>query len=79
MKRFSKQQLFRIRNNININLLISDILKIPSKTGRGGFQFLCPLCSGFNTGTMLKNNLARCYQCEVNSKYYRDGYECQKS
>jgi len=66
MKRFSKQELFNIRNKISINLLIKDILKIPSKTDKGRFQFQCPICSGFNTGTMLKTNLARCFQCGLN-------------
>jgi len=66
MKRFSKHELFKLRNSININMLINEILKIPSKISQGQLRFLCPICSQFNTATKRKTNLARCFRCERN-------------
>jgi hypothetical protein len=66
MKRFSKHELFKLRNSININMLINDILKLPSKTTQGQLRFLCPLCSHFNTATKRETNLARCFHCQKN-------------
>jgi len=66
MKRFSKHELFKLRNSININMLINKILKIPSKISEGHLRFLCPICSQFNTATKRETNLARCFRCERN-------------
>jgi len=66
MKRFSKHELFKLRNSISINMLISEILKLPSKTSQGQLRFLCPLCSQFNTATKRETNLARCFHCQRN-------------
>ncbi len=66
MKRFSKHELFKLRNNIDINMLINKILKIPSKISEGHLRFLCPICSESNTATKRKTNLARCFRCERN-------------
>jgi hypothetical protein len=66
MKRFSKNQLFRLRNSIHINRLIKEILQIPSTISQGQLRFLCPVCSQFNTATKPKTNLARCFDCERN-------------
>jgi len=66
MKRFSKHELFKLRNSININTLINEILKLPSKTSQGQLRFLCPLCSQFNTATKRETNLARCFHCQRN-------------
>ena len=66
MKRFSKHELFKLRNSININMLIYEILKIPSKVSRGRLRFLCPVCSQFNTSTKRETNLARCFGCTRN-------------
>jgi hypothetical protein len=66
MKRFSKHELFKLRNSININMLINEILKLPSKTSQGQLRFLCPLCSQFNTATKRETNLARCFHCQRN-------------
>jgi len=65
-KRFSKQELWELRNLIPINILIQSILQIPCKMSEGYFRFLCPICSDFNTATNKKTNLARCFQCEKN-------------
>ncbi len=63
-QRFSKQELFAIRNNIPINTLIANIL--PSKYNEGFFRFICPICSQFQTSTDQKTNLSRCFNCKIN-------------
>jgi DNA primase len=64
--RFSSHQLFELRNNIPIDMLIRDHLKIPSKIRDGFLRFLCPLCSEFNTAVNPITNLGRCFGCEMN-------------
>lgn len=65
-RRFSKQELFSLRNHIKINNLISDILVMPSKFNDGNLRFCCPLCSEFVTATSSKTNLGRCFRCNKN-------------
>jgi len=65
-KRYSKEFLRMLRNEIPIATLIADLLKMESKVCEGYFRFLCPICSGFNTATSEKTNLARCFRCEKN-------------
>lgn len=64
--RFSSRQLFELRNNIPIDMLIRDHLKIQSRIRDGFLRFLCPLCSGFNTAVNPSTNLGRCFGCEKN-------------
>lgn len=66
MKRFTRNELFALRNHIPISDLIEGHLKIPSKISEGQFRFLCPLCGEFQTATNPKTNLARCFRCEKN-------------
>lgn len=65
-KRFSAEELFQVRNEIPINLLITDLLVIPSKISEGFFRFLCPICNEFQTATNPSTNLARCFRCGIN-------------
>ena len=65
-KRYSKEFLKILRNQIPIATLIADLLKLPHKVSEGNFRFLCPICTEFNTATNQKTNLARCFQYEVN-------------
>lgn len=65
-KRYSKEMLRKLRNEIPIAILIADLLKLPNKICEGYFRFLCPICSGFNTATNQKTNLARCFRCKKN-------------
>ena len=65
-KRYSKNLLKRLRNEIPIALLIADLLELPNKVSEGYFRFLCPICSEFNTATNQKTNLARCFRCQKN-------------
>lgn len=64
--RYSKQTLWKLRNTLPIAILIADILDIPSKSVDGYFRFLCPQCSGFDTATNPRTNLARCFTCQRN-------------
>ena len=64
--RFSSQELFELRNNIPVDMLIKDHLQIPSKIRDGYFRFLCPLCNEFQTAVNPTTNLARCFRCEKN-------------
>ena len=65
-RRFSAQQLYQLRNFIPIDVLVEKKLLIPCKQSEGFFRFLCPLCGEFQTATMKKTNLARCFRCEKN-------------
>ena len=63
---YSKQELYQLRNEVPITVVIADVLDIPSKMLDGYFRFLCPLCSEFRTATNSKTNLARCFRCQKN-------------
>lgn len=65
-KGFTGAELFSLRNDIPINTLINEHLKIPSKISDGYFRFVCPLCGESLTATNPKTNLARCFRCERN-------------
>jgi hypothetical protein len=64
--RYSKEKLRILRNEIPIARLLSDFLRIPCKVSEGYFRFQCPSCSGFDTATNPKTNLARCFRCQKN-------------
>ena len=64
--RFSSRELFKLRNDIPVDMLIRDHLQIPSKIRDGVFRFLCPLCNEFQTAVNPATNLARCFLCEKN-------------
>ena len=55
-----------LRNEIPIAIVIADLLKMESKLSEGYFRFLCPICSGYDTATNQKTNLARCFRCGKN-------------
>jgi hypothetical protein len=65
-RRFTKDELFKLRNLIPVDWLISEQLYVPSKVSEGFFRFLCPICNEFQTATNPKTNLARCFRCEKN-------------
>ncbi len=66
MKKFSSNELFELRNAIPVEILIQNILRVPSKTSEGIFRFLCPICNEFQTGINPNVNLVRCFRCERN-------------
>jgi len=63
---FSSQQLYTLRNDIAVQVLIEKTLRIPCRLIEGYFRFLCPLCNAFDTAVNPKTNLARCFRCEKN-------------
>ncbi len=63
---FSSSQLYALRNEINVEMLIEKTLLIPCRETKGCFRFLCPLCNAFDTAVNPKTNLARCFRCEKN-------------
>ncbi len=65
MNKFTQQQLFQVRNMINIDWLIKEKLNLQRQFNRI-WRFQCPLCQQFNTATQKKNNLARCFSCQQN-------------
>jgi len=65
MHSFTKQQLFQVRNEIDIDWLIHEKLNI-ERHFNGAWRFPCPLCQQLNTATQKKTNLARCFSCQKN-------------
>ena len=65
MTPFTKQQLFQVRNEIDIDWLINEKLSI-ERQFNGAWRFRCPLCQELNTATQKKTNLARCFSCQKN-------------
>ena len=63
---FSSSQLYALRNQINVQMLIEKTLSIPCRMAKGCFRFLCPLCNRFDTAVNSKTNLGRCFRCEKN-------------
>lgn len=64
--RLSREILRKLRNEIPLEDLIANILKIPYKYSEGYFRFLCPICDEFHTATKRETNLARCFRCRRN-------------
>ena len=62
----SRHQLYRLRNEIPIHVLIRDVCQWPSKHSEGYFRFLCPRCQDMHTATNPATNLARCFRCQKN-------------
>ena len=65
-RRFSSEELRRLRNEIPVTRVIDELLEIPSKVVEGIYRFLCPQCSEFQTSVNPKTNLSRCFRCKRN-------------
>lgn len=63
--RYTRQDLFILRNHIPIDRVIKS-LGIPSSIMTGIYRFCCPVCNKQNTGINPKTNLARCFNCGKN-------------
>jgi hypothetical protein len=59
-------QLYILRNAIPIRQLIRAMPSLCAKEIEGTFRFRCPQCSGYNTATNPRTNLARCFRCNKN-------------
>lgn len=66
MRRFSKEELHRIRNDLSVRWVIETLLQLPHKEVEGVFRFLCPACGEFQTAVNPKTNLSRCFRCQLN-------------
>ncbi len=64
-KYFSRQLLYRIRNEIPLAVLLPH-LQWPHKTRDGRLCLVCPRCGELLTVVNPRTNLARCFRCEVN-------------
>jgi hypothetical protein len=64
-KYFTRQLLYRIRNEIPLAALLAD-LQWPHKTREGRLCLLCPQCGEIIAVVNPRTNLARCFRCEVN-------------
>jgi hypothetical protein len=62
-KHYSADFLRRLRNQIPINAVISDLLNLEVHLDHELLRFRCPLCDNFHTATNYKTNLARCFDC----------------
>jgi hypothetical protein len=65
MHPFTIQQLFQVRNEIDVDWLIDEKLNL-KRQFKSLWRFQCPVCQQFNTATQKKNNLARCFSCQQN-------------
>ncbi len=65
-RRFSERELRELRNEIPIEELIEEHLRMPVKRVSGRFRFSCPICSGYDTSVLHEKNLARCFSCQKN-------------
>ena len=46
--------------------VIVSFLSLQYRCDSGKLRFACPLCGGFDTSILVKNNLARCFACKRN-------------
>lgn len=65
-KLFSSKELFSLRNNIPIALVITAVLNLNTRSEHDSLRFQCPLCHSFNTACNPNTNLARCFPCQKN-------------
>ena len=66
MKRFSDEELVRIRNILPVRWVIEILLQLPCGEVEGVYRFSCPKCNESQTGLNPNTNLARCFRCERN-------------
>jgi hypothetical protein len=66
MKKFSDEELVRIRNLLPVRWVIEVLLQLPCGEVEGVYRFSCPKCNESQTGLNPNTNLARCFSCEKN-------------
>ena len=65
-KYFSRELLYRLRNEIPLERLIANHLNWPCKRREARFCFVCPRCGESLTAVNPRTNLGRCFRCEEN-------------
>lgn len=63
-KRFSKQELYMLRNNIPIEFVIVELLKLPATGQSNVCRFSCPQCRKLTLAINRRTNLAYCSRCK---------------
>jgi hypothetical protein len=63
---FTRELLYRLRNDIPLESLIAEKLDWPCKHREGRFVFLCPRCHEMLSAVNRRTNLGRCFRCEKN-------------
>ncbi len=67
MSKYYPDRLLRtLRNNIPIDRLITETLRLQLRQKEPLLRFRCPVCHSFHTATHPKTNLARCFDCQKN-------------
>lgn len=65
-KRFSSEELYRIRNEIALEFVLSELGE-ECKYSEGYMRFICPCCKeGSKTAINKTTNLGRCFRCSKN-------------
>ncbi len=65
-KYYSADYLRMLRNQIPIDAVIGDLLKLRLQNNHQIQRFRCPMCANFHTATNDQTNLARCFDCKKN-------------
>ncbi len=65
-KHYSGGFLRTLRNDIPIDKVIEDWVKLQVIHEPSRMRFQCPLCCNFHTATNPETNLARCFDCGKN-------------
>jgi hypothetical protein len=63
---YSKDFLRRLRNDIPIDEVVTNLLNLEVRNNHQMFRFRCPMCGNFHTATNPETNLARCFDCKMN-------------
>lgn len=67
MSKYYPDRLLRtLRNNIPIDRLITETLRLQLRQKEPLLRFRCPVCHSFHTATHPKTNLGRCFDCQKN-------------
>ena len=62
-KHYTADFLRMLRNQIPIDEVIIDLLKLEVRNHHQILRFRCPVCNNFHTATNHQTNLARCFDC----------------
>jgi len=65
-KHYPAGLLRTLRNQVPIDTVIVDVLRLDLRHNDTMIRFRCPVCDNFHTATNPKTNLARCFDCRKN-------------
>ncbi len=66
MSHYPSAFLYKIRNHIPIDKVITNLLNLELHRTSKLLRFRCPRCHNFHTAIKAKINLARCFDCNKN-------------